>query len=114
MILTTKTKIESDFINLNKITNKLIQDSEFFNNSKKARAKDIYYTYAATIDYVAYNFTLPELNELYSEILNIINKRFTKYMKLKPICFVPVISDVIETPEQINIRLRKAIENKYK
>jgi hypothetical protein len=33
-------------------------------------------------------------------------------MKLKPICFVPVISDVIETPEQINIRLRKAIENK--
>jgi hypothetical protein len=33
-------------------------------------------------------------------------------MKLKPICFVPVISDVIET-EQINIRL-KAIENKYK
>jgi hypothetical protein len=34
-------------------------------------------------------------------------------MKLKPICFVPVISDVIETPEQINIRLRKAIENKY-
>jgi hypothetical protein len=33
MILTTKTKIESDFINLNKITNKLIQDSEFFNNS---------------------------------------------------------------------------------
>jgi hypothetical protein len=32
-------------------------------------------------------------------------------MKLKPICFVPVISDVIETPEQINIRLRKAIEN---
>jgi hypothetical protein len=32
----------------------------------------------------------------------------------KPICFVPVISDVIETPEQINIRLRKAIENKYK
>jgi hypothetical protein len=34
-------------------------------------------------------------------------------MKLKPICFVPVISDVIETPEQINIRL-KAIENKYK
>jgi hypothetical protein len=28
-------------------------------------------------------------------------------MKLKPICFVPVISDVIETPEQINIRLRK-------
>jgi hypothetical protein len=76
--------------------------------------KDIYYTYAATIDYVAYNFTLPELNELYSEILNIINKRFTKYMKLKPICFVPVISDVIETPEQINIRLRKAIENKYK
>jgi hypothetical protein len=35
-------------------------------------------------------------------------------MKLKPICFVPPISDVIETPEQINIRLRKAIENKYK
>jgi hypothetical protein len=30
-------------------------------------------------------------------------------MKLKPICFVPVISDVIETKE-INIRLR-AIEN---
>jgi hypothetical protein len=28
-------------------------------------------------------------------------------MKLKPICFVPVISDVIETPEQINIRLKK-------
>jgi hypothetical protein len=92
MILTTKTKIESDFINLNKITNKLIQDSEFLTTVKSA--KDIYYTYAATIDYVAYNFTLPELNELYSEILNIINKRFTKYMKLKPICFVPVISDV--------------------
>jgi hypothetical protein len=32
---------------------------------------------------------------------------------MKPIYFVPVISDVIETPEQINIRLRKAIENKY-
>jgi hypothetical protein len=27
--LITTTKIESDFINLNKITNKLIQDSEF-------------------------------------------------------------------------------------
>jgi hypothetical protein len=26
---TNKTKIESDFINLNKITNKLIQDSNF-------------------------------------------------------------------------------------
>jgi hypothetical protein len=52
MILTTKTKIESDFINLNKI-NKLIQDSEFFNNTKKHAKKDIYYTYAATIDYVA-------------------------------------------------------------
>jgi hypothetical protein len=37
-----------------------------------------------------------------------------KVYETKPICFVPVISDVIETPEQINIRLRKAIENKYK
>jgi hypothetical protein len=52
MILTTKTKIESDFINLNKITNKLIQDSEFLTTVKKHVQKDIYYTYAATIDYV--------------------------------------------------------------
>jgi hypothetical protein len=35
MILTTKTKIESDFINLNKITNKLIQDSDFLTTVKK-------------------------------------------------------------------------------
>jgi hypothetical protein len=70
----------------------------------------IYTTPIATIDYVAYNFTLPELNELYTKSSS--TNGFTKYMK--PICFVPVISDVIETPEQINIRLRKAIENKYK
>jgi hypothetical protein len=77
MILTTK--IESDFINLNKITNKLIQDSEFLTTVKKARAKD---TTTATIDYVI-TFTLPELNELYSEILNIINKRFYKVYETK-------------------------------
>jgi hypothetical protein len=34
-------------------------------------------------------------------------------MKLKPICFVP-LSDVIETPEQINIRLRKQLKIKKK
>jgi hypothetical protein len=41
--------------------------------------------------------------------LNNINKRFTNKTKTKT-----TKSDVIETPEQINIRLRKAIENKYK
>jgi hypothetical protein len=56
-----------------------------------------------------YNFTLPELNE--QRNFKHHQQTVLKYMKLKPICFVPVISDVIETPEQINIRLRKAIEN---